>query len=110
MAKIKHPLHSLSAAGSVGKICFASPTVGGRASSVARMKPSIGRNGRTRAQLLNQEAFRAAMTAWRGLSAEDSQWWTSRARVAGIAAHSYFVSEYLIQMCESGTLPNKPAI
>jgi hypothetical protein len=103
MAKVKNPLHSLSASGRLAK------TVSFRQSaeaSHARKVPAPYKQ-KTPAQLTNQKRMRDARITFLSLSVPDRASWDRVANFHGKASWTYFFTQYQSQVID---WPNFPRI
>lgn len=104
MAKIRGPLHSLSASGSIGgALSFRATGTG----SVCAKKPQPYAQ-RAQEQLLNQARMSAARTAYGTLTTTDREHWQAYATARGGSAWSCFFAEYQYQFCSDDTMPLIP--
>lgn len=106
MAKVKHPLHSISASGSIGgALSFQQH----RTRSVVTSKPrSYAAN--TAAQLENQQRMRDAKIAYDALNAQEKIWWNDLAIKYGRSAWACFFAEYQYQQVEAPGAPLIPEV
>lgn len=103
MARIKNPLFSLSASGSIGKVVAFRAT---RFGSVCAFSPS-SYSQNTENMLINQQAMINARSAFNTLSVVDLASWASRANAINKDVWPCFFSEYRLQRV---TAPNMPLI
>lgn len=105
MPKIKGPLFSISATGSVGPVlCFRATKRGAQAqrAPVPQAAPSP-------AQLAERARVKDASASWRILDATTKGEWLALATARSKNPWILFCSEYLIQQCSGATLPELPA-
>ncbi|MFA5825508.1 MAG: hypothetical protein WC825_05995 [Gallionellaceae bacterium] len=104
MAKIIHPLHSLSASGTIGRTLSFRATLGGAvATSKAKSYPQT-----SAAQLINQQAMRDARAAFLTLSVADKNKWHAVAVVRRSNTWATFFAEYQYQMIVAPAMPLIP--
>lgn len=100
MARVKGPLFSLSASGEFRGMEFRT----GSGSTVVAA-PKVVQAPRRPAQLAQQAAFQAAITAWNSLDANSRQTWRTAASTIGISGYQLYLREYLAQAI---TPPGQP--
>lgn len=103
MARVKSPLFSLSATGSIGKVAAFRTT---RYGSVCAFSPSSYAQN-TPNMLANQQAMIDAAIAYKSLSNADLSEWQARAIAIHQDVWPCFFAEYRLQAV---TAPNSPLI
>ena len=103
MAKIKNPIYSLSASGSIGGILSFRSTAGG---SVCTKKPGSYAQ-QTTGQLANQQQMIDARKSFKLLTQKQLQQWQARANAVKLKIWPEYFREYQNQMV---TYPNQPLI
>ena len=91
MAKLKKPLFSLDAKGSLGKAISFVKRFG---SSIAEQKPIVP-DARSLAQLSWRHMYQKAVALWHALSAAEKQEWESLARPKHMTGFAWFMSQAL---------------
>jgi hypothetical protein len=103
VAKVRHPLHSISASGSVGGVVTFRNT---KAGAVVTAKPKSYK-AETPAQLVQQARMKAASATWKTLNAADRKSWQTVGKKYGRSAWFSFFAEYQFQ---NVTAPGAPLI
>ena len=103
MAKIKHPLHSISASGTIGGAISFRATARG---AVAANTPQPYAQ-KSSAQLANQQRMSEARAAFKTLSTADRGHWQTLASKYRRSAWACFFAEYQYQFTQT---PNMPLI
>lgn len=103
MAKVEGPALSVSASGRVGFLEFKKMGNGTHQVIMQRKPPSH----RSAAQDNQAGRFKAASTAWRGLTQEQKNAWNAAATTAGTIGYRFYLSEYMNQGI---TPPEQPTI
>lgn len=104
MAKITHPLHSLSASGTIGRAVSFRATKSG---SVATAKPKTYAQT-SAAQLLQQQMMRDARAAFLTLTTADKNKWHAVAVVRRSNTWATFFAEYCYQNIIAPAMPLIP--
>lgn len=105
MAKIKSPLCSVSASGSIaGRITYRATRAGAVAQS-----PAIPTGAATDAQAYQRQRMRDARAAWNALDAALLAEWEALGAARDLNPWPIFFQEYLVQDCSGVRLPIVPA-
>jgi transcription elongation factor len=116
MARVKNPLFSLAATGSVGKITFN----GSKNQTTARSKPSSATSTPSAAQVNIRTKCSNAASAWAALSPEERTAWAQKGITKRYAANSkkplylangyaLFLKEWHLQNIVPPSIPLRPA-
>lgn len=108
MAKIKGPLMSLSAAGSVGIATFSATQVGHGQPHIARKKPKGRTSDRSPSQVRGNIRFKEATAAWKLLDDETRNHWENLATQLGREARTVYIQETMRQHINAPDLPKVP--
>jgi hypothetical protein len=103
MAKVKNPLFSFGASGTVAKVLTINQSDG---SPIARRKPS-GYAAASVPQQYMRDSFRDAAASWRGLSPVDKADWRALAAPRSTTAFAKYCLEWIAQ---GSTLASPPII
>lgn len=103
MAKLKGPILSLDATGSIGK-AFAVSHWKGQPKAIKHFKP---RNPRTTTQQDNRDIYSYAVMAWQSMDAADKEDYNQSAKNLNLhmSGYNYFCSEYMIAYREAPPPP-----
>lgn len=105
MARIKGPLMSITASGSLaGTLVFRQTARGAQAQAMPTSQPPA-----TPAQAACRADFKAAADAWRTLDAETRADWQTVAAVRHRSARQFFLAEWRVQHSTPENLPRIPA-
>ena len=106
MAKVKGPLLSLGASGSVGKSMTFGKWKGINTVRIA----STPANPNTAAQQAQRSTFQLAVASWKAQDAADQLTWTNRAKALGLSMSGFnlYVREYIAQGIVDPAVPTLP--
>ena len=106
MAKVTHPLHSLSASGSIGGVVtFRNTKAGAVATGTPQPYPQTAP-----AQLIQQARMKTARLAWHQLNAADLRNWKKVGSKYGRSAWVSFFAEYQYQNVAAPGAPLIPEV
>lgn len=108
MAKIRNPLFSFGATGSVNKLTFSRSPGKSLFAHMARSKPRAPSQPRTIGQADRNARFAEASKAWINLSSIDKTWWEHHGDSATKTGYRWFVAEYIDQRIIAPDLPKQP--
>ena len=108
MAKVKYPLFSVSAAGSVGKLSYAKVPDNVMGSHNARYKPRPRMSPRSVGQTSCNERFTIASNAWNALTQTSKNDWIAYAIQYHKEARTEYIREYLLQRIVPPAQPEEP--
>ena len=90
MAKVKGPLFSLNASGSVGDLMTFSARISGPQVRYQKKQKDVITGARTE----QREFFKEAVEAWNALSEEEKEEYNERAKPLALTGYNLFISEY----------------
>jgi hypothetical protein len=105
MAKVKGPLFSISASGTIADTATYRATARG---AIAQMPP-IPRTAANANQRRERARFELALVGWQSLDATARAEWAAAGLAFGMAAHKLYTKAYITQQCTGTEIPLIPA-